>query len=478
MKINAAEALGSARKGLLRELARCCSAAVAPLMALMLVPISGAIALGIEVSSWQYMQRSMQNAADTAAIAAATYASSDSSSATLIQNEARAAAKPYGFVDGTNGTTVSAAVATCPTGTPTGAFCYRATISTSFPLFFSRVVGFAGSSANSQSIIASALATTRGGNTSVQTPYCIRTLKESLSVEFNVNGGSKVDLGGCSIVSDAGMNCNGQPLDNAGYAIMATGTWSPQHYCSSPAAKNVDSTSQGFTGVPDDPYNTAAYKNNIPSDPCKGKYPGSLMTTTPTSNVVSVCGNLTVGTKVNNGNSNNCATLTASKCEKLTITKADTTIVVYNGKLDLNGNALLTSGSGTVTIILAGSSTLDADNGVLDIKAPGTESTSVWKGIAIYQTPPTPAPVAAAIAGSNSIINVRGVFYLPRTDLTVSGAVNKNVAGSTCFLMVTDTLLINGGGRIVDRSGCADAGVADQTVTVGGGATVRERLVQ
>ena len=45
--------------------------AVAPMTALMLVPILGAMALAVDVGYWYKVQRSMQSAADSAALAAA-----------------------------------------------------------------------------------------------------------------------------------------------------------------------------------------------------------------------------------------------------------------------------------------------------------------------------------------------------------------------------------------------------------------------
>jgi Flp pilus assembly protein TadG len=65
-------------------------AAVAPMMALMLIPIVGGVAYAVELGSWQYMQRAAQNAADSAALAAATV---DSDTGTTSQIEALAAAR-------------------------------------------------------------------------------------------------------------------------------------------------------------------------------------------------------------------------------------------------------------------------------------------------------------------------------------------------------------------------------------------------
>ena len=54
----------------------------------------GRCRLSVELGSWQYMHRSAQNAADSAALAAATVNSGGGSS--TAQNEARAAAQKFG----------------------------------------------------------------------------------------------------------------------------------------------------------------------------------------------------------------------------------------------------------------------------------------------------------------------------------------------------------------------------------------------
>ena len=84
---------------------------VAIMMGLLMVPIVGAMGLGFEVSHWYMAKRAMQNAADSAAIAAASNASSN------YDVEAKAVAALYGFVDGQNNNTVTASnAAACPGG--------------------------------------------------------------------------------------------------------------------------------------------------------------------------------------------------------------------------------------------------------------------------------------------------------------------------------------------------------------------------
>ena len=67
---------------------------IAVMTALALPALIGVTGLGVEVSYWYLTQRSMQNAADSAAVAAATNGTASYGA------EARAAAAKYGFVDG------------------------------------------------------------------------------------------------------------------------------------------------------------------------------------------------------------------------------------------------------------------------------------------------------------------------------------------------------------------------------------------
>ena len=64
--------------------------------ALALPVLVGSMGLGVEVSSWYAAKRMMQNAADSAAIAAATRADTQ-----YFDDEARAVAVRYGFENGT-----------------------------------------------------------------------------------------------------------------------------------------------------------------------------------------------------------------------------------------------------------------------------------------------------------------------------------------------------------------------------------------
>ncbi len=82
---------------------------VSVMMGFLIIPLVGALGIGFEVSSWYMSGRGMQNAADAAALAAATNGGAN------YDVEAKAVAARYGFVDGANSITVTASnTATCP----------------------------------------------------------------------------------------------------------------------------------------------------------------------------------------------------------------------------------------------------------------------------------------------------------------------------------------------------------------------------
>jgi len=434
-------------------LLRCDSAAIGPLTALMLIPICGAIAYSVELGSWQYMQRSMQNAADSAAIAAATNNNSSpvgiaTDAPPYYRVEAQAAAKRFGFINGTDNTTVTADRTDCPTGTATGVTCYYAKITTKFPLLFSGVVGFSGDTTyglgRGQTIMAYAIATTAGGSTGTLTTPCVST-----TVDFTVKGGPKADLTGCTVVSYGTMSCNGQGVQ-ADYAIGPT----PDKDC--PKNSNnalVAGSSSGVT-LPPDPY--AALESNIPTS----------------------AANCPVGSTCLFYNSG------LSLSGNYTITTPNTVLVVGGNGLNLNSNTLSTSGSGSATIIFTGANAGFTDksngNGIVNIQAPNSGN---WSGVAVYQDP-TPALnplLSTTLAGAKNkqAWTITGLVYLPNSYVTIKGAVNHFAGAPTCTIFFVGKLEVNGGGSILQApTGCDVAGLTVPSVQVTPGTLTRQKLVQ
>ena len=109
---------------------------VAVIMAFMFPILIGAFGLGFEITNWYLTTRSMQNAADAAAIAAATNGSSN------YNTEAAAVATLYGYTNGNNNVTVAASnAATCPADPSITPPCYSVTISSMVPLYLTEVLG-------------------------------------------------------------------------------------------------------------------------------------------------------------------------------------------------------------------------------------------------------------------------------------------------------------------------------------------------
>jgi Flp pilus assembly protein TadG len=433
-------------------------AAIAPLTALLLVPISGAIAFSVEAGGWQYMQRATQNAADSAAIAAATVNNTGATGTTSLL-EARAAAAKNGFVNGAGNTTVTATqLAACPTGTTAGSTCYQATVTTTFPLLFSRVIGYTGDGrlGVAQTIKANAIAITAGGGTQQQ--VCVLALGPNNS--FTSNGGPKPEMSGCVLASNGNMSCNGHDL-GADYGV-AVGTNS---------GCGVTQVSNGKKAS--DPY--AALTPNIPPNPCSS-YPQEPQKNgdpaLPASNVISGTAPSWDGTQ-----KTFCGDVQLSG--DVTLTGSNTTVVVENGVLDLNGHTLMTASGAAATVVFSGtnsssSSHYPTGSGTLNIQAP---SSGAWSGLAIYQDPNLTNNVSLTYSGNQPTWDISGAVYLPNANFTFSGAVNKSSNGASCFSLIAYTVLINGTAYIfAGDNACGAAGYPTSSVKSGAG--VHERLVQ
>src|ERR1700719_5256280 len=132
-----------------------CGASIVAIALSMPILIGGMV-LAAEISYWRLHHRAMQNAADSAAIAAATNAGSN------YVTEAQGVAAQYGFPNGSGQITV--AVANPSTAAGCAANCYTVAISDKLPLLLSQIVCYqsiaAGGSPRSTAITANSVATT------------------------------------------------------------------------------------------------------------------------------------------------------------------------------------------------------------------------------------------------------------------------------------------------------------------------------
>ena len=397
------------------------------MFALTAAGVIATIGLGIDVIGWYRTNRTLQNAADAAAVAAARNGTSS------YQSEALAVATSYGFIDGSNGISVTPLNnQTCPNGQTN---CYQVTVAmASAPQFFSQIVGLPAPAISSAAMAGGAQTHT----------YCLMALGSSgTDPAILGNGVPAANLDNCNIMSNTGMTCHGH---NTG--------------ATNGDAHNTDNgcgiTQNSNVPILPDPYKSLA--SNIPANTCGGSYPqksGGLQTKWSGAKTLAattiVCGDLQ---------------LTADTA--LTTASPGSVLVIENGQLDTNGSKLATVAGSALTIIFSGTSGsythAPTGGGTLDFNAP---TSGTWSGVAIYQDPALTTGVDISAAGSTPTWDISGLVYLPHASVLFSGAVNNSANGASCFGLVVDNITINGTGEILKTGGCAAAGLNLPSNTVG-----------
>jgi Flp pilus assembly protein TadG len=307
---------------------------VSVIMGFLIIPLVGALGIGFEVSNWYMNGRGMQNAADAAALAAATNGGAN------YDVEAKAVAAQYGFVDGANNISVTASnTAACPGG---GNTCYGVTISGAVPLLVSQIVGYQGDT-TLNGAAAKVLNAVAVAKAMVQPqPLCMVALAGSGAAQgIRTNGSPVANLNGCNVMSNTAAQCNGSNL-GAGLGL-AHGS---SNGCGVKSVSGVD--------VVTDPYSGLA--SNIPalsSSGCGGNYPqetrhGSTYSVT-TTNQLSGSLDLVAGNNFKCGDQ----MLTADTVIN-TPPGTPAVLVIENGQLDLNGHSLTTSSGSEVTVVFSG----------------------------------------------------------------------------------------------------------------------------
>jgi Flp pilus assembly protein TadG len=432
---------------IIRRVARCLRALshsergnIAIMSALLMPALLGALGLGFETANWYQVQKRLQSAADSAAVAASTNGTSSYAA------EALAVAAQYGFQNGVNNVTITTSNgAACPAG---GSNCYSVTVTQSVPLVLARLVGYSGnttiqarnaSSTPGVSLTATAVATQ--STTPVQ--YCLLALASSGAQGITANGVPFANLNGCNIMSNTTANCNGHDLQAGEGDAHSTSSG-----CGALQRSNLP--------VAPDPY--AGLASNIPSNPCSS-YPQEPAKKKdpplPASNQLS-------GALSWSGTTVICGDVQLTGNVNLTTSSPGAVLVIENGQLDTNGHTLETLAGSGLTIIFSGTNGSSytyapTGGGTLNVTAP---TSGTWSGVAIYQDPSlTVSGVNVSAAGNSPTWDITGLVYLPHSSVTFSGAVNKASNGLSCFDLVVDNVTINGTGSILNEGQCPQAGL-------------------
>ena len=279
------------------------------------------LGLSFEVAQWNLAQRAMQNAADSASMAASI------SSGGNPELEARAVAAQYGYVHGTDNVTVSVASGlTCPSGASN---CHQVTISKPTPLYLIGMIGYKGNvTVDGQSMVQLSSGAT-AESTLRKREYCILTLAglpgQSSTEGFRCNGCPMADLSGCNIMSNNTATCVGftTHADVGDAYSINNGCGVRQNSYQPPV---------------EDPYDGLAA--HIPPDPCGGSYPQIPVRKTdpplPSTNEWS-------GPRTINGTMAGCGDLQLTGAVDITNSLGDGgVLIIWNGRLDTNGHTFRT----------------------------------------------------------------------------------------------------------------------------------------
>jgi Flp pilus assembly protein TadG len=441
------------------------SGAIAVIMALGLTMLIGIVGLAVDVGMWYHSSRAQQNAADAAAIAASQNGTAS------YQSEAKAVAAQYGFVDGSNGITVTALNnQTCPSPS-TATDCYKVTVAqASAPLFFSSVLGLTAPAISSAAMVSS----------KETHSYCMLALNTT-GTAITTNGSPSANLNGCSIMSNSGAKCDGSNLRTAPNGPTYGDAAGTNSGCGINQYSNVPTVADPYaslqSSIPTNPCGTA--KTSFPQEPKKGAMSGnnawgaaSVTTTVPLTSPPTianhgiVCGDLQLQGDVQVTSSSGLA---------------GALLVIENGVLDTNGHKLSTASGSALTIIFTGPTvaglspshypTDNGGSGTLDFMAP---TSGTWKGIALYQDPTLMSGLNFSYAGNSPTWDISGAVYFPNASVGFSGAINKSSNGASCLLFVIGNVTINGQAAIeqTTASSCLSAGVTLPTNNVGGIALV------
>lgn len=391
---------------------------IAAMTALLLIPLVGVLGIATETGNWYLIQRSMQNAADSAVIAAAINANATNNS---YQLEGKQVATKFGYTNGASSTTVTIINNDNTVPSKCASACYAATITRTVPVYLTRIVGWSAT----QAITAKAVAVPQN----VPTDYCLVSLAGPGNDGYHINGGPSVNLTGCNVLSNGDVTCNGANSSGQANSITYIGV-----------NKNSNCTPSVSSSTPlADPYSGQA--SNLPPVNCGASAPTTLAGALNAN--VALPGTTFTGAK-------RCGNVTLTGDVTVSTDPNGSLLVIENGFLDLAGFKL--SSSGPLTIVFTGTSggLSSSMSGTFDFSGPTAASTSVWAGYSIYQNP-TNAITSSIASGGGVAWKISGIIYLPRTNLQFNGTVEKATGGYDCFVLVDYTFQANGTGNILEH---------------------------
>lgn len=377
------------------------------LMALSMVVLCGFAGIGVDMGYMRYMQRRMQAATDSAALAGAAEINYGD-----VTSAARADAAKDGFTSGVNGTAVT--VNNPPlSGLHQGNPRYvQVLISQAQPTFFMKLFGVESEPVSTQAEAYSGIS-----------GACVYTLNPTVSSAFVVNGNSDFEAN-CGILDDSN-NSTAALVQNGGGCLSAkyigvVGNFKDNSSCPpSPTPQtNIGAFSDPLAFLQPPTVGNCDYQSVSITGGTPTLYPGVY------------CG----GINISGGSTD--------------VTFSPGTYIINGGGMSITGGANVW-GNGVTFYITGTSSSFKGVN-----IAGGTNSALIaptsgtYNGVLFFQDRSISSTSSSAdsnIAGGSGTA-VTGTLYFPTTGLTYSG----NSANSAYTILVADTVTISNTTTISD----------------------------
>jgi putative Flp pilus-assembly TadE/G-like protein len=422
------------------------SGATAVVIGLALTGILGFAGLGTEAAMWYFVKRDMQSAADAAAATAGANLAfnlqrNGTGSSSQFLTDAKSIAAKYGFVDGSNGTTVTVEYPPSSGSHASDSKYVAVNISQSQTALISGLF-----MSNAPIIAARAVAK---GNSTATDSGCVLALNGASVTDVTMNGGVNMNFSNCALYDNSPLTSGNDALYMSNNAQLTASAV----YVSGNANQTTGiTTTDGptgpnsiYTGVnpTPDPYaNVALPSASSCDDTQKLSNPTGTKTPHGTPATWVFCKDVTMDANGNNPVLTLNPGIYIFSCganlsmTSGTIQATGGVTLVFEHGLPCQGGGNPPSYPGSVNI---------QGNANISITAPTTGSTA---GIAMFQeriTCPTSngsSSCANTLAGTGNL-NITGAAYFPDNPVTYSGGANGG-GTSQCTQLVASTITFSG----------------------------------
>jgi Flp pilus assembly protein TadG len=354
---------------------------ILPYLTVLMPVLLGFVGLGTEAGLWFYSHQTLQSAADSAAVSTAIGLGQTSQ-----DTQAQAITARYGFVNGTNGVSVTVNNPPESGNFTTNANAVEVIVRHPQARMFSALAG-----SGAVTIKGRAVAVKSGGQ------MCLLALDQTVSGAVSASGGASINMPQCGIFSNSnspssislngGANITALSAGAAG-GLSQTGGSS---LTTTPTPGNITLNAPRMS----DPYANVPLPSRSGCNPCT--YNGGTQTINPGvyPGGISISGSAQV--TMNPG-----------------------IYFMDGGSLTVSGGATLTGNSVTIVFTGTGSSYASASfsgGSRVNLTAPTTGQTA---GMVFFGDPNMPTSTTFSLSGGNTF-NFSGSLYLPRANVSISG---------------------------------------------------------